>query len=191
MPVQKSNVLVAAEPQTLKGRLFSTLKTRPTLTFLLLAINFLLLMAIFIFGSLIYTRAPYRAGKIHTLQSTVTKGQEAKIPDYFSKSGIPIYKDAQVVQVTEGETTTTVIAKSKDSFAKVKQYYTNWLEKNDWKKEIIHDQEGSIALSGSKNKTALSVIIVKNDIYTKVATNSPVTKITGEETTINLAINRQ
>jgi len=191
MPAQINKGEVVNASKNLRENFFLGLRSRPTLTFFLLVLNILLLIIIFFeFGFLFYPKV-LKTPKIHTLQSTVTKGQETKIPDYFLKTGIPIYKDAELVQVTEGETTTTVILKSKDDFIKVKQFYTDWLDKEGWEKEIIKDQEGSIALSGRKEKTNLSVIVVKNLIYSKVATNSPVAKITGEETTINLAINRQ
>ena len=48
MPVQNSNVLVAAEPQTLKDRFFSALKTHPTFTFFLLVIVALLVVVNFL-----------------------------------------------------------------------------------------------------------------------------------------------
>lgn len=168
-------------------------KIKPSKFFVLFLIALILTLTILIFAWVLTNKKEKKLtsqDQPPILQSTIVKGDNAVMPDYLLRGDFPIYPDAQVIQVTDAQSNTTVIMKTVDKFDAVKKYYTNFLEKNQWLVEVTYDKENAFNFSVSKGKEKGGVTIVRTYEYIPVRENSPEKSASESSTIINFTLSK-
>lgn len=95
-------------------------------------------------------------------------GSNAKLPDGYPKSDVPVYKNAKIVSssdMTLGETKTySVVLSTKDSVSEVVSFYKKELSGGDWKSTYsTNSKQGSMLMYQSKSKNLTSTVSASRD----------------------------
>jgi hypothetical protein len=102
--------------------------------------------------------------------TTMTAGAAAKIPEDFPKD-VPLYEKMNVMAVQQDSASgaVSITAQSKDSVAKVAEYYKKQAESNGWTQESDMSQGGAMhMLAYSKGERNLNLVLMGDDGATNI-----------------------
>lgn len=155
-----------------------------------------LILLIVVFISAVYFLIPKKKSETSkavptpiVLNSNVQKGKEVVLPLVYTQNKGFVYPKADIVQLTAGETTTTLALSSSDKFDTVKSYYDKLFKDGGWRAEPAKDEKDSYNVTAIKGALRFGITITRTYNYEEIKKDSPVRKVTEGPTTITLGVN--